>query len=348
MPVLLVAPLSHGASPFPSPGFSLLSDWGFEPDGLQACWLSGAPRGLWRGLGSVCVWWWGEVSGPQQTLCTQAIPSLPLCLSPRFPQVMPETPGLAAESSNNYSHLQKSVLLLITKPCNPNYTSKEASREPPSHGQPVSCSPRPSRIGRRAGSCCQTSLHGSLHARPCRKHWLRGLPWKGRGGKGVGGREAAPKTRGLRPRKGQRLSLATQEASMYTAGARTDRSTSQSRSQREAVSRLGSSGHPTRCRFSGLMSVTTYCKTPSETALSLRHMPPVTGNPGPQVCLLREGSIYEKEKPTQGVPSQPPRATLPYVPGSQRLLLPLGSLPGRCLAPRPCLAPQPNHFLRGP
>lgn len=87
------------------------------------------------------------MSGPQQTLCTQAIPSLPLCLSPRFPQVMPETPGLAAESSNNYSHLQKSVLLLITKPCNPNYTSKEASQEPPSHGQPVSCSPRPSRIG---------------------------------------------------------------------------------------------------------------------------------------------------------------------------------------------------------
>ena len=61
---------------------------------------------------------------------------------------MPETPGLAAESSSNYSYLESSVLrLLITKPRNPNYMSKEASREPLSRGQPASCSPGPTRNG---------------------------------------------------------------------------------------------------------------------------------------------------------------------------------------------------------
>lgn len=138
----VLTPLFLGTSPLPSPGISLLSDRGLEPDGLPASWLSRAPRSLWRGLARGG----GEARAHRIPFASQVFTSPPA--STQFPQVMPETPGLAAESSSNYSHLENSVLrLLITKPCSPNYMSKEASQEPPSWGQPTSCRPRPTRSG---------------------------------------------------------------------------------------------------------------------------------------------------------------------------------------------------------
>lgn len=199
-----LTPLSLGASLLPSPGISLLSDRGLEPDGLPASWLSRAPRSLWRGLAR------GGGEAPAHRILFAA-KSLPLPPFHQFPQVMPETPGLAAESSSNYSHLENSVLrLLITKPCSPNYMSKEASQEPPSWGQPTSCSPRPTRSG-GAGWQLLPGLHSSLRARPCRKRCFRGLPWNGHEVKG--GRGSAPKSgacdpgraRGRRPPHTQRV-----------------------------------------------------------------------------------------------------------------------------------------------
>ena len=99
-------------------------------------------------------------------------------------------------------------LLLITKQCNFNYTSKETSREPPPQGQPVNCSPqaygggggRGARNGMRDWPRLLLDLRGnSLHVMTGRKLWLRGLPCRGHGVKG--GRGRAPR-RGLETGRG--------------------------------------------------------------------------------------------------------------------------------------------------
>lgn len=207
MQVLLLTPLSLGASP-------LLQASSFCQTGPLSQMVS-RPVGCLESPG-VCA---GARQGWRRAgLMPSAAKSLPLFCPPptsRFPQVMPETPGLAAESSSNYSHLENSMLrLLITKPCNPNYMSKEVSQEPPSWGQPASCSPRPTRNwgGRLAAAAGAPHTQSSLHARLHRKRWFRGLPWNGCGVKG--GRRSTPQKQGSRSREGQR-----QEASMYTVGA---------------------------------------------------------------------------------------------------------------------------------